>query len=124
MSSGGSHSIAKAIRAVYKVAIVDVLALLALYYVLQDIQWRTSYAASPHAACGGVCEYSPSFSYGILTRMFTMAGNNQHLVSPLTLDWVQALSLVLIIANLWFAYSVIKSRNRKHFVVAPPSVTT
>jgi hypothetical protein len=106
-------SITRAIRATYKVVIVDLLVLLALYYVLQDLQWRTNYAASPHAACGKICEYSPSFGYSFLTRFFTMAGNGVSLTSPPTLDWVQLLALVLIAANGWFIYDVLRSRRSR-----------
>jgi hypothetical protein len=119
-----ANSVAKVIKAAYRVVIVDVLALLALYYILQDLQWRTDYAASVHTACRTLCGYSPSFSYGPLTRLFTMDGNGQHLVSPATLDWVQAFSLILIVVNLWFAYSVIKSKKRQDAAAMSPVVTT
>jgi hypothetical protein len=113
MPDFSSGSIARAARAVYKIATVDVLALLALYYVLLDLQWRTSFAASPHDACGKFCEYSSSFGYGLLTRVFAMDGNSQHLVSPPSLDWIQVLACVLVIANLWFAYGILKARRTR-----------
>jgi len=119
MPGASSSSFAKAIKATYKVVIVDVLSFVALYYILQDLQWRTSYAASPHDACRGICQYSPSFSYNFLIRFFAMDGNGQHLVSPPTLDWVQVFSIVLVVANLWFAYSFIKARRRQ-VEVQPP----
>ncbi|MDG7006942.1 MAG: hypothetical protein JRN06_01710 [Nitrososphaerota archaeon] len=96
----------------YKVIAADLVLLAALYFVLQDISWRTSYASSPHDACAGMCTYDPSFSYGLLTRVFTMTGNNARLVSPLTLDWVQVLAIVLVALNAWFAYVTLKSRSR------------
>lgn len=96
----------------YKVLPADLLLLTALYFVLQDLSWRTHYAASPHNACGGVCAYTPSFSYGFLTRIFTMTGNNAQLVSPPTVDWVQVLVVLLVAINAWFAYVTLKPRLR------------
>lgn len=102
----------------YKVVALDVLFLTALYFVLQDLAWRTSYAATPHDACGGFCTYTPTFSYGFLTRFFTMTGNNTSLVSPPTLDWVQLLVVALVALNAWFAYVTLKSRVRRQAQVA------
>jgi len=111
MPGATSGPVVRAIKATYKIIIVDALVLVALYYVFQDLQWRTSYAASLHTACYPACGYSPSFGYGLLTRVFTMDGNNQHLVSPITFDWVQGLILVLVVVNAWFAWSVLRSRS-------------
>ena len=99
------------IRTALKVFVADVVLLMAVFYVLQDLQWRSNYAASPHAVCLQVCSYAPSFSYGILTQVFTMAGNGVRLSSPPTLDWVQAIVYVLVVINAWFAYVLLKSRR-------------
>ncbi len=98
-------------RNLLKVLAADALLLVALYYVVLDLDWRTSYAASLHTACPNLCGYTPSFSYSFLTRLFTMAGNpalrssaSVRLTSPPTLNWVQVLSVILVAVNAWFVY--------------------
>ncbi len=102
----------------HKVLAADLVFLFALYSVLQDLSWRANYASSPHDACGGLCAYAPSYGYGFLTRFFTMAGNNASLVSPPTLDWVQAIAFALVLVNLWFVYVTLKSRGVRHSSVS------
>lgn len=92
--------------------IADVVLLGTLFFVLQDLQWREAFAASPHNACPQLCSYSPSFSYNLLTRFFTMVGNGQSLVSPPTLDWVQLLALALVVVNVLFAYAALAERRK------------
>jgi len=99
------------VRTVFKVLVVDAILLIAEFYVIQDLQWRTAYAASLHGACAAFCRYSPSFSYSFLVRFFTMSGNGASLTSPPTLDWVQLLAYVLFAVNVWFAYTVIAKRR-------------
>ncbi len=94
-----------------KVALADIVLLFALYSALEDLQWRTGYAASLHSACPQFCSYSPSFSYSLLTQFFTLAGNRVRLTSPPTLDWVQLLAYVLVALNAWYAYKTLKSRK-------------
>ena len=96
------------VRLVFKVAAVDLVLLTLLYYVLQDLAWRAYYAGTPHVPGS---PYAASFSFSILTRYFTMAGNNVSLTSPPTLDWVQLLVLVLVAVNGWFAYHAYRSRK-------------
>src|SRR5260370_20787816 len=95
----------------WKVVSADVVILFGLYSALQDLQWRTGYAASLHSACPQFCSYSPSFSYSLLTQFFILAGNGVRLTSPLTLDWVQLLGYALVGLNAWFAYKTLKSRR-------------
>ena len=95
----------------YKVLLVDIVVVVALYFVLSDLSWRSSYAEAPHDRCGGLCSYVPSFSFSFLTRFFTMTGNGLPLTSPPTLDWVQVLSVLLILANGWYLYSLLQSRR-------------
>jgi len=100
-----------------KVAIVDGLCLVALALVLQDLAGRTAYAASSHygAPPGG---YVPSFSYSILMRTFTMSGGPLALVSPPTLDWVQLLALILVVANGWYFYGLWTKSKKKAAVTS------
>ena len=91
-------------RTALKVIGVDVVLLAAEFYVMQDLQWRSAYAA-------GTLRYSPSFSHNVLTQFFTMASNTITLTSPPTLDWAQALAYALVVVNVWFAYVVVKSRR-------------
>jgi len=95
------------VKAIYKVAAVDLVLLTLLYYVLQDLAWRAYYAGTPHVPGS---PYTPSFSYSILTRYFTMGGSSVPLTSPPTLDWVQLIVLILVAVNGWFAYHAYRSR--------------
>ncbi len=90
------------------VLFADVVLLLAEYQVIQDLNWRTWFAASPHAGTNG---YAPSFSISVLTRFFTMSGNGVSLTSPPTLDWVQALAVLLVVINAWLGYTLIAKRS-------------
>ena len=96
------------VKTYIKVIAADLVLLAALLWVLQDLQWRTGYAASPHAGTTG---YIPSFSYSVLTQFFNMAGNGVSLTSPPTLDWVQFLVYVLVALNAWFAYQTLRHRR-------------
>jgi hypothetical protein len=97
------------VRTVFKVLAADTVLLITLYYVIQDLQWRTSFAASPHASA--LHGYSPSFGYNLFTRIFTMSGGGLPLTSPPTLDWVQVLALVLVAINAWYAYVTLTRRR-------------
>ena len=95
-------------RNAFKVLLVDAVLLVAAFYVLENLQTRSVFAATTRDVCGGPCSYAPSYSYGVFTRFFTMTGNGVRLVSPPTLDWVQLLSLALVVVNVWFVYAVVK----------------
>jgi hypothetical protein len=101
------------VRTAFAVIVADIFLLTGEYYVNQDLQWRAAYAASVHNACGVLCSYTPSFSYSLLTQFFTMSGGRLTLVSPPTLDWVQALVLALVVINGWFAYHALKERGKR-----------
>ena len=109
-----------------KVILADIVLVVALLYILQDLGWRLSYAASVHSGCPGTgCAYSPSFSYGILTRVFTMYGNHVSLVSPPALDWVQATVYALVAVNVLFAYKLYTAwRERSRFTGPEPKEST
>jgi len=104
------------------VLLVDAVLVLAVSFVFQDLQWRTSYAATLHYACPQPCSYSSSFSYSVLTRFFTMSGNGVSLTSPPTIDWVQILAVLLAAINAWFAYTILsKRRAAGRGMEAPPA---
>lgn len=96
------------VKTIFKVVALDAVVLAALASVLNDLAWRVSYASSPHASTTG---YAASFTYSVLTRVFSMAGGPLTLTSPPTLDWVQLLSAVLVVVNGWFAYTILASRR-------------
>ena len=100
------------LRRTLKVLAVDVVLLVALFYVIQDLQWRSDYASEAINRCAGPCSYTPSLSYSLLTQVFTMTGNSVRLASPVTLDWVQALSYLLILLNAWLVYSFWSSHGK------------
>ena len=101
------------VRTIFKVIAFDSVLLLALFSVLQDLQWRANYAASLHDACSRLCSYSPSFGYAPLIRFLTMSGNGVNLTSPPSLDWVQALVCAILVLNLWYAYTSLQSNKSK-----------
>jgi hypothetical protein len=98
------------VKTYLKVVLVDILILIALYYVVADQQSRVSYAASPHGHTS--VGYSVSFGYSLFTQIFTMSGPGVTLSSPPTLDWIQVLVFALVLLNGWFLYSVYRGRSR------------
>ena len=94
-----------------KVIGADVVLLLGEYWILQDLAWRASFAASLHTACPDLCSYSSSVSYSALVQFFTMIGNGASLTSPPTLDWVQLFAYVLFAINGWFLFAMLRSRR-------------
>jgi hypothetical protein len=105
-------------KTVLEVLFADLIIIVAEYLVIQDLQWRSNYAAAAVNRCSGICSYSPSFSFGFLTRVFTMSGNSVQLSSPPTFDWVQALAYALVVLNGWLAYKWLKSRKPSRMVAA------
>lgn len=83
-------------KAAFKVAIADLVLLGVLYLVVQDLQWRVSYANSEHLG--------PSYVRYPLTYVFGMVRSGFPLQSPLTFDWVQLLVALLIVVNAGFVY--------------------
>ena len=98
-------------RTAILVLLVDVVLVVAMIFVIQDLQWRASYASSLHYACPQPCSYSSSFSYSVLSRFFTMSGNGVSLTSPPNIDWVQVLAVLLVAINAWFAYTILSKRR-------------
>ena len=54
---------------------------------------------------------SPSFSYSLLTKSFSMVVGGTRLQSPPTLDWVQLIAYILVAINVWFGYTVYARRK-------------
>lgn len=84
------------VRWYVKLVVFDAFALAALYFVLDDLAARNSYAVSEGL--------TPGASYSIFTRMFSIGGRSIPLVSPPTLDWVQVIVVVLVVVDLAFVY--------------------
>lgn len=98
----------KLVKLAYKVVLVDLVLAYGLLSALQDLSWRVNYAGTPHANVQG---YAASYSYSVLTRLFTMTGSGVTLTSPPTLDWVQLILVLMAVLNAWFAYSLIRERR-------------
>lgn len=81
------------VRRAAALAVFDFLALAVLYFVLQDLAWRTSYAESEHLI--------PHTAYSLFIRMFSITGNTiqTSLVSSPALDWVQVVIALLLVVN-------------------------
>jgi hypothetical protein len=82
------------VRTSLKVLAVDAVLLICVYFVLQDLQWRSGYASQEG--------FIPSTIYSVLTRSFAMTGRGFALQSPLTLDWIQVLVVALVVLNAWY----------------------
>jgi hypothetical protein len=92
----------------FKAIVVDVVLVLFGYLVVEDLQWRSSYAVSERL--------TPSYTYLPFTRFFNMSGrifqgSPQQLVSPPTFDWVQFIIAVLVAVNLWYLYLGLRKRG-------------
>ena len=111
-------------RTALKVLLADAVLLIAEYFVIQDLAWRTNYATLPHGSAPH--GYSPSFSYNVLTQFFTMSGSGPSLTSPPTLDWVQLIAYALVAINVWFGYKLImKWRGEKRVqAMATPATSS
>jgi hypothetical protein len=92
----------KVVRRTYvELLAVDAILLIVAYFVLQNMQWKVNYAASPHSGTTG---YSTSFSYSLFTQVFVMGGGSLPLSSPVTLDWLQVIAVALVVINGWYLY--------------------
>ncbi len=89
-----------------KVLIADAAILGAEFLILQDLQWRATYASSKLG-------FAPSYMYSVLTHIFTMGKSTGFLESPPTLDWVQFLVVVLLALNVWYAYRSLVSKPKR-----------
>lgn len=92
-----------------KALIADLALLTLAFLVIQNLQSRAAYAATPRAACESLC--SSYFSHGILTQFLSLTENGGTLVSPPSLDWLQVLSLALVVVNVWFVYRFYVNRR-------------
>jgi len=92
------------VRRAVVVAVFDLLALTFLYFVLQDLAWRTSYAESERL--------NPGTAYSLFIRVFSIKGRTiqipKGLVSPPALDWVQVVVALLIVVNGLYAFSMLR----------------
>lgn len=92
------------IRRAAIIAVFDLLALAFLYFVLQDLAWRTSYAESEHLI--------PSTTYSLFIRAFSIRGKTiqipKGLVSPPTLDWAQVVVALLMVVNGLYVFSTLR----------------
>ena len=81
-------------RTLVKVVLADVIMSFGLILVLEDLGWRSAYAATKG--------FSPSYSYSVFTHVFSLTRQQLILASPLTLDWIQLFVAGLIVLNLWY----------------------
>lgn len=94
------------------VLVLDAVMLLAEFEIIQDVQNRVQCALGS-SLYGQSCmlRSSPSFSYSLLTRSFSMVVGGMRLQSPPTIDWVQLIAYVLVAVNVWFGYTVYVRRK-------------
>ncbi len=93
------------VRTGLKVGLADAVLLSAFYFVIQDLQWRSAYASSNG--------FTPSNSYSLLTRFFSIARGGLALASPPTLDWVQVIVATLLVLNAWFFIRMFRLRSAR-----------
>ncbi|MDA4124613.1 MAG: hypothetical protein OK438_04080 [Thaumarchaeota archaeon] len=91
------------VRASLKLLVVDAVLLLSAYLVLQDLAWRSGYASQNG--------FTPSYLYSVLTQSFSMTGKGLALQTPLTLDWVQIIAVLLVVVNVWYLYGIVTRRS-------------
>ena len=109
------------VRTVLKVLIVDAVLLLAGFEIIQDLQNRIQCALGStlyNQAC--LVRSSPSFSYSLLTRSFSMVVGGMYVQSPPTIDWVQLIAYVLVAINVWYGYTVYAQRRSPNAEKGPP----
>ncbi len=86
------------------VVLFDVVVTVLLYYVLQDLSYRSSYAQSEGLAY--------SVTYYPFIRVSHITGNVQFtLTSPPALDWVQVIIAVIVVVNGYYLASLIRERR-------------
>ena len=86
----------------FVLAVFDALALIFLYFVLQDVSSRVSYVKSEFLSGG--------FSYSPFIRVFSITGTKVQfpLVSPATLDWVQVSIATLALVNGYYILTILR----------------
>lgn len=89
---------------VAKVVGFNVILLAAAYEVLADLSWRAGYAEREGLTY--------SFSYSLLIRTSDLAGRQSPLFSPPTLDWIQVIVLVGVVANIYFLAEFLDGRKK------------
>lgn len=99
------------LRRLVPTAIFDLLALGILYFVLQDLAYRSSFAENePHPL-------SLSTTYSLFVRTFRITGNTiqipNGLVSPPALDWVQVVVASLIVVNGLYVFSRLRGSSKR-----------
>ena len=91
------------VRRAVPIAVFDLLALGILYFVMQDLAWRASFAESEPRPL------SLSTTYSLFIRAFRITGNTiripNGLVSPPALDWVQVIVVSLVVVNGLYVFS-------------------
>jgi hypothetical protein len=96
------------VRRTVATAVFDILALAFLYFVLQDLAWRDSYAEREHL--------TPSTAYSLFIRTFSIKGTTiqiAKLVSPPALDWVQVIVASLIVVNGLYIFSILRRSPKR-----------
>ena len=109
------------VRTVLKVLILDAILLLAEFEIIQDLQNRIQCAlGSTLYAQACMARSSPTFSYSLLTRSFSMVVGGMYVQSPPTIDWVQLIAYVLVAINVWFGYTVYARSRAPKVEQVPP----
>ncbi|MDV3276944.1 MAG: hypothetical protein LYZ69_00580 [Nitrososphaerales archaeon] len=83
--------------------VLNVVLVSALYWVILEQANRAGYAAQE-----GLAFLFARFPLSFTT---TLSGRNGQLTSPLTLDWVQAIVLALVILDLIYVYGIVRPRS-------------
>lgn len=96
------------VRRAAAIAVFDLLALAFLYFVMQDLAWRNSYAEKEHL--------TPSTAYSLFIRTFSIKGTTiqiPKLVSPPALDWVQVILASLVVVNGFYVFLRLRKSPRR-----------
>ncbi len=96
-----------------RIASINAILLALTYLVYQDLLFRDRYAHQ--------LNFSPSNSYSALSHVLTLTGGTTVLSSPLTLDWLQLLTLALVAIDVLNVVEFVRKRSLSQRQATPPA---
>lgn len=88
---------------ILEILVVNLVLLLALYFVTGDVASRAAYAARE-----GLSYF---FTQSVLVETSSLQGHGTTLQSPLTLSWLQIIAALLVIIDAVYVYDWVQSRR-------------
>jgi len=88
---------------ILEILVVNLVLLLALYFVMADVSSRAAYAARE-----GLSYF---FTQSILVETSSLQGHATTLQSPVTLDWLQIIVALLVVIDAVYVYDWVQRRR-------------